>query len=235
MTECGKNCKDKIMASFEEIRERIDGYIIKNGLTYRDVSLKIGRKDSYIQQYVKYGFPKRLKEVDRKKIAIVLGVDEKELIDDELMVDMLDGELVYKDEVTGKIFDFFNIGIYSQKHDMVCLDKLIGKLMFDKDEFREFAGDVENLKIIKQVGDAMFDTISDKALVVYDTVKNVFDGEGVYVIKSSNKIEIKRLQKIKCDEFLVIADNSIYDNYVLKAKDFEIEGRVLLVYNATVL
>ena len=235
MIECDKNCKDKIMASFEEIRERIDGYIIKNGLTYRDVSLKIGRKDSYIQQYVKYGFPKRLKEVDRKKIAIVLGVDEKELIDDELMVDMLDGQLVYKDEVTGKIFDFFNIGIYSQKQDTLCLDKLIGKLMFDKDEFREFAGNVENLKIIKQVGDAMFDTISDKALVVYDTEKNIFDGEGVYVIKSGNKIEIKRLQKIRGDEFLVIADNNIYDNYVLKAKDFEIEGRVLLVYNAVII
>ena len=235
MIECDKNCKDKIMASFEEIRERIDGYIIKNGLTYRDVSLKIGRKDSYIQQYVKYGFPKRLKEVDRKKIAIVLGVDEKELIDDELMVDMLDGQLVYKDEVTGKIFDFFNIGIYSQKQDTLCLDKLIGKLMFDKDEFREFAGNVENLKIIKQVGDAIFDTISDKALVVYDTEKNIFDGEGVYVIKSGNKIEIKRLQKIRGDEFLVIADNNIYDNYVLKAKDFEIEGRVLLVYNAVII
>ena len=56
------------MANLDEIRKIVDDYIGKRGYTYRDISLKIGRKDSYIQQYIKYGFPKRLNEVDRKKI-----------------------------------------------------------------------------------------------------------------------------------------------------------------------
>lgn len=53
------------MADIEEIRRKIDRLISEKGFNYRDVSLKIGRKDSYIQQYVKYGYPRRLKEIDR--------------------------------------------------------------------------------------------------------------------------------------------------------------------------
>ena len=71
------------MADLQTIRKRLEKYILDSNHTFREVSLKIGRKDSYIQQYVKYGFPKRLNEVDRKKVCQLLNISEKELIDDE--------------------------------------------------------------------------------------------------------------------------------------------------------
>ena len=72
------------MSDLEVVRKRV-GEIIKNkGYTYRDISLKIGRKDSYIQQYVKYGLPRRLNELDRKKLCQILNMNEDDLIDDEL-------------------------------------------------------------------------------------------------------------------------------------------------------
>ena len=217
------------MANFEEIREKIDKCILKNGLTYRDVSLKIGRKDSYIQQYVKYGFPKRLKEVDRKKIAVVLGMDEKELVDDELMVNVMDGELVYKDEVNGRIFDFLNLGIYKIKPEQ-DKDKLIGKLMLDKDEFGEVVGLGERLKIIKKVGDDMGDVIMDNGLVVY-SLEDEFKGDGVYVINYDGKILIKRLQLKKNGEFLVISDNKSYVSFDVREEEVGILGKVRGVFN----
>ena len=217
------------MANFEEIREKIDKCITENGLTYRDVSLKIGRKDSYIQQYVKYGFPKRLKEVDRKKIAVVLGMDEKELVDDELMVNVLDGELVYKDEVNGRIFDFLNLGIYKIRPED-DKDKLIGKLMLDKDEFGEIVGGDEKLKIIKKVGDDMDDVIMDKGLVVYSE-GNMFRGDGVYVIKYDGNVLIKRLQLKGNGEFWVISDNKNYVSFEVKEENIGILGKVKGVFN----
>ena len=42
------------MANLETIRKRLAKLITEKGHTYREVSLKIGRKDSYIQQYIKY-------------------------------------------------------------------------------------------------------------------------------------------------------------------------------------
>ena len=47
------------MADLNGIRKKLEKKILAGGHTFREVSLKIGRKDSYIQQYIKYGFPKR--------------------------------------------------------------------------------------------------------------------------------------------------------------------------------
>ena len=73
------------MADLTTIRKILEKHILESGHTFREISLKIGRKDSYIQQYVKYGFPKRLNEVDRKRICQVLDIDERQLMDDELL------------------------------------------------------------------------------------------------------------------------------------------------------
>ena len=218
------------MANFEEIREKIDERITALGLTYRDVSLKIGRKDSYIQQYVKYGFPKRLKEVDRKKVAVVLGMDEKELVDDELMVDVLDGELVYKDEVSGKIFDFFNLGIYGLGGNCIG-EKLVGKLMFDKHIFNDLISEEDNLKVIRYIGDDMQGLIDDKSLVVFDVNKNRFMGDGVYVIKIGENFFVKRLQFLGESEFMVISDNKQYESWIVSSDKLVILGKVKGVFN----
>ncbi|MBR5599453.1 MAG: LexA family transcriptional regulator [Alphaproteobacteria bacterium] len=218
------------MANFEEIREKIDERITALGLTYRDVSLKIGRKDSYIQQYVKYGFPKRLKEVDRKKVAVVLGMDEKELVDDELMVDVLDGELVYKDEVSGKIFDFFNLGIYGLGGNCIG-EKLVGKLMFDKHIFNDLISEEDNLKVIRYIGDDMQGLIDDKSLVVFDVNKNRFMGDGVYVIKIGENFFVKRLQFLGEGEFMVISDNKQYESWIVSSDKLVILGKVKGVFN----
>ena len=74
------------MSDFETIRIKLADIIHKKGYNFRELSLKIGRKDSYIQQYIKYGLPRRLNEIDRKKICHILNINEEDLIDDELKI-----------------------------------------------------------------------------------------------------------------------------------------------------
>ena len=100
------------MADLQTIRKRLEKYILDSNHTFREVSLKIGRKDSYIQQYVKYGFPKRLNEVDRKKVCQLLNISEKELIDDELLQSgAARPPLFENDDLTGSAADFVAIDI----------------------------------------------------------------------------------------------------------------------------
>lgn len=68
----------------EEIREKIDQLITQKGLNYRVVSNALGRADSYIQQYITRGYPRVLKEKDRKIVAKLLEVDEQEIADVDL-------------------------------------------------------------------------------------------------------------------------------------------------------
>ncbi|MBS4773101.1 MAG: hypothetical protein KHX55_02360 [Proteobacteria bacterium] len=68
----------------EEIRKKIDLLITQKGLNYRVVSNALGRADSYIQQYITRGYPRVLKEKDRKIVAKLLEVDEQEIADVDL-------------------------------------------------------------------------------------------------------------------------------------------------------
>ena len=65
----------------DEIRRKISRLISERGLNYAQVSLKIGKNIAYIQQFIKNGSPRRLGEVERKKLAQILNVDEQELTD----------------------------------------------------------------------------------------------------------------------------------------------------------
>lgn len=69
------------MENIEEVRKKIGRLIVEKGLNYAQVSLAIGKNIAYIQQFIKNGSPRRLGEVERHKLAQLLGVDEQELTD----------------------------------------------------------------------------------------------------------------------------------------------------------
>ena len=52
---------------------------VERGFSLAALSARIGRNAAYLQQYVERGTPRRLPEDDRRHLAIVLNVDEREL------------------------------------------------------------------------------------------------------------------------------------------------------------
>lgn len=64
----------------ESARRLIDKRVRELGRTLKDVSLEVGANETYLQQFVKYGKPKKgLSEKVRGPLAQLLGVDEAEL------------------------------------------------------------------------------------------------------------------------------------------------------------
>ena len=169
------------MANLDTIRKRLEKFIISNGYSFREVSLKIGRKDSYIQQYIKYGFPKRLNEIDRKKICLLLNIDEKELIDEDLMQNGATGNtLINSTLLTGSPADFVTIHIFSPQPDLPRNAMLIGKISLNyKEFFGWFNGNPYNLKILRLNGDGMEPVFSAGSLVIFDTSILEYAGEGL--------------------------------------------------------
>ena len=69
------------MDSTDEIRKKVARLIAERGLNFAQVSLSLGKNIAYIQQFIKNGSPRRLGEVERRKLAQILHVDEQELTD----------------------------------------------------------------------------------------------------------------------------------------------------------
>ena len=148
------------MADLQTIRKRLEKYILDSNHTFREVSLKIGRKDSYIQQYVKYGFPKRLNEVDRKKVCQLLNISEKELIDDELLQSGAAlPPLFENDDLTGSAADFVAIDICAARPGTELRDNVVGRMVLNFAEFGSWcAGNPFSLRFIRLDGGGLYGT-----------------------------------------------------------------------------
>ncbi len=67
------------MATLLNPRMRLPQLASEQGRSLANLSATIGRNPAYLQQFVTRGSPRRLPEDERRHLAIVLNVDEREL------------------------------------------------------------------------------------------------------------------------------------------------------------
>lgn len=60
-------------------RQNLLDLVAEQRTSLASLSRRLGRNAAYLQQYVHRGSPKRLADVDRLNLAIILNVDERRL------------------------------------------------------------------------------------------------------------------------------------------------------------
>ena len=61
------------------VRKLIPLLAAERGRSLADLSRGIGRNACYLQQFIRYGSPRRLPEPERRRLAQLLAVDERRL------------------------------------------------------------------------------------------------------------------------------------------------------------
>lgn len=231
------------MADIEEIRKKVDRLIAEKGLNYRDASLKIGRKDSYLQQYVKYGYPRRLKEIDRMRLAKILGIDDSEIMDDEVIVSKTIGMTNTK---LDSLSDIIKASCASEEN-LVAIDVLnsqinnknnffedvIGHHLLNKSILDNFDTDTKNIKIVKISNDVMKPTINTGDSVWFDSSYKHPESDGLYLLQSGRDLCVKRIQISPIDGIVEISsDNTQYKVYQAADRhSVNVLGKVLFVFH----
>lgn len=225
------------MASIEDIRKKVDRLINEKGLNYRNVSLKIGRKDSYLQQYVKYGYPRRLKEIDRTRLAKILEIDDTEIMDDEVIASKtiakqnansdansnkcLSDNLIVSVDVLNSKIDNNNF------YDNVIGYHVLNYNIANEPDFKN----IKNIKIVKVSDDMMSPTINNGDYVWFDTSYKAPESDGLYLFAIGRDLSVKRVQTSPIDGTIAISCNSEeYKPYIAKRKsDIKVLGKVVFV------
>lgn len=233
------------MADIEEIRKKIDSLITQKGFNYRDASLKIGRKDSYLQQYVKYGYPRRLKEIDRMRLAKLLGVDDTEIMDDEVIASKTIGE---PNSNLDAISDIIKVA-QTPLNDLVSVDVLNNKFADSKQEFLANTegrhllcrsifedtdvDDIKNVKIVKITNDIMSPTVNPGDYVWFDCSYNYPESDGLYLLQNGRNLCVKRIQTSPISgEIEIGSDNQNYKPYHTNDKNaVPVLGKVVFVFH----
>ena len=225
------------MATIEEIKQKVGKLVSERGLSFNKIAITLGKNPSYLQKFVKEKSPKRLDEDFRRKLAILLNVDEQELTD----VPLLPAHMIGINAVADKITSFFS-------KDYVTIDiidataccgsgndnppeKVCGNWKLPTDEYRSITLSApNNIKMLRVQGDSMQPTINEGDWVWVDISNNTIGSDGIYLIRMCTGLAIKRLQS-GLNNVIIKSDNASYSDITSDVGEIQIIGRIVYILN----
>ena len=209
-----------MLAEIETPRAALQRLIDERREDYAALSRLLGRNEAYIQQYIKRGSPKHLREEDRRLLASYFGVKES------LLGGPQDWEKPTLQQVP--VLDVYASAGYGAADFGEARRTTIG---FDPRWLRELAkGSADGLSIIRVKGDSMVPTLADGDDVIVDRK----DGagrirDGIYVLRLDDSLMVKRLARQPAGKGISIkSDNPEYPSWQdVQLSRIDIVGRVL--------
>lgn len=202
--------------NLKELRKRA-------GLTQYDVAEEMG-----LTQPMIYGFEKGTKKLtlpQMKQIAKLYSVD----------IDELFGEIKPLSEKTA---DTVTIDIISAtpccgsgEDNCGYADEVVGKWVMPTKDFRELTfAKPQDVKQMRVIGDSMEPTIKDGDYILTDTSHNIFDVDGIYLVRLMNGLAVKRLQA-GLNNITIHSDNKKYQPITAEAGQVVVIGKVIKILN----
>lgn len=212
----------------DPVRKRIARAIKERGLTYKDVSIELGRNHAYMQQFVERGIPTKLKEEDRSRLSEMLDIPEAEL-----------GAPAGRSSVPVSDGDVANLriraglglgspeGVETNEGGQIYADHVSGFWSFPP-AVKAGWRNMPQVYSLPVEGDSMEPTLTSGSYVFVDMTHNVPTPEDIYACDYGDGLTIKRLQLIpKTDKIRVMSDNARYSSYELLREDVRVYGRVV--------
>lgn len=112
-------------------------------------------------------------------------------------------------------------------------DKVVGFWHIPETEYREIThANPDNIKMLRVFGDSMEPTLSDGDWVLVDISRNFLDSDGLYLIKKTTALAVKRLQTTVSGDILIKSDNTKYDTERESLSVIVIVGKVIYTLKA---
>jgi Peptidase S24-like len=184
------------------------------------LSAMIGRNQTYLQQFVRKGSPRRLEETDRRVLARFFAVDEAELGAPEEN---------YADAARGA--DWVDVprlalGASAGPGAVAAGEEAIGAFRFARGWLRGQGLDPAMLSAIAVAGDSMEPTLRDGDEILVDRAPRPLR-DGIHVVRLDEALLVKRLDLSRAGKLALRSDNPAYPPLQVAAGAVEVVGRVV--------
>lgn len=208
----------------DPVRVFLAAKIAEDDIDMATLSRQIGRSHAYIQQFLKRGVPRKLPEVERRKLAEKLNVDETVL-----------GGTVKTVAKGLRPSHYREVGEYN------ALVSAGGGIVMDEEEqigswplprayLEEMRLTGGELAVVPVKGDSMEPTLRSGDRVLIDMGdKNISQG-GIFCLWDGHGRVVKRVERVpgqKPERVRLKSDNPLHDMYEVPAAVIEIIGRVV--------
>ena len=180
---------------------------IERGEDFAGLSRMLGRNPAYIQQFVRRGVPKRLKEEERRKLARYFSISEALL-----------GGPPEEPRATDGLVSIKRHPVFASAGPGAIVREGMGKPYFGFDERwlkALTATPSVNLSIVRVEGDSMSPTLNDGDDILVDlgdSVERLRDG--IYVLRVDDALIVKRLALSPMGRRVTVqSDNPAYPDW----------------------
>lgn len=220
--------------AYDSVRQLILDRSDARGKSLKELSLKLGRNDTYLQQFVTKGSPRKLDEEARAILSDELGIHP------DLLRATTTGKDVAKPakstsivEVEGE--EFARVPLFAQRasagHGALAEDaEPKGWRLFDLAWIRTMSRSrLDMLKVIEVAGDSMEATLHNGDHVLIDLGRRSLAQPGIFVLRLDDELVVKRIQKkFRSGAVTLISDNPKYQAEEIKdPADLDVVGRVV--------
>jgi phage repressor protein C with HTH and peptisase S24 domain len=179
----------------------------ERGEDFAGLSRMLGRNPAYIQQFVRRGVPKRLKEEERRKLARYFAISETLL-----------GGPADEPRVTEGLVSIKRHPVFASAGPGAIVNEGVGKPYFGFDErwLKALTGTpASNLSIVRVEGDSMSPTLNDGDDILVDLGdcgERLRDG--IYVLRIDDALVVKRLALSPMGRRVTVqSDNPAYPDW----------------------
>lgn len=233
------------MKTQEEVRNFVVEKLKEKNIALNAASLAIGKHGTYLFQFTTKAVPKRLPEAQRKRLATILEVSEQELTDQDLSaISMIPASFAGVTNITKNIadkvlpsilttarIDIIEVTACCGDGEDVLSEKKCGQISMPLEEFKSITNTMPgNIKLIKASGDSMDPTIKDGDMVWIDMSNNFISSDGVYLLRMSTGLAIKRVQS-GLSNITVKSDNPKYSDITADIGEIKVIGKVIYIWN----
>lgn len=112
-------------------------------------------------------------------------------------------------------------------------ENVIGFWQIPKTEFQTITfANPESVKMLRVFGDSMEPTLKDGDWVLVDTSRNAVDSDGMFLIRMTSGLAVKRIQNTIGSDIVIKSDNPKYDKITASASDVFVVGKVIYTLTA---
>jgi len=218
------------------VRRTLDNLIHARGEDYASISRLLGRNQTYIQQFIKRGVPRKLDEDDRRALARHFEVPEHVLGGPEARVGQAvvsrAGHSAAADDYL--LIPYLNVGASAGAGAILAGEELAESALAFQSRWvrRMCSGDPQALSVIRVEGDSMSPTLADGDPILVDTADGIERlRDGIYVLRADDALMVKRLTRNPATRGIAIkSDNPAYPSWDdCKLSDVDLIGRVIWV------
>jgi phage repressor protein C with HTH and peptisase S24 domain len=201
-----------------DAREKLSELARERGNSLAALSRMLGRNSTYLQQYITKGSPRKLEEIDRRRLAQFFGIAESELGQPEEI----------SSDSTGEWVDVPRLPLEASAGPgaVGAAEIPFDAFRFSRRWLREQGLEPALLSSIKVMGDSMDPLLRDGDEILVDCTSRPFR-EGVHVVRLGEALHVKLLQAVPPGRLRLISKNEAYEPVEVAMADVDVVGRVV--------